>query len=128
MYFLALSHAPPEFDMKIAIITPVTIDPPRSPPSAWAPSPNPTDYRSKHCHEAGEDNISRSAAAVEMSTQRSYSGRPVPSMMPGISLNCLRTSSIIFSAALLTAWMEKALKRNGKKASYEESDHYLWGP
>ena len=37
----------------------------------------------------------------------------VPSMIPGISLNCLRTSSIIEYAALDTDSIVKAEKRNG---------------
>ncbi len=57
--------------------------------------------------------ISLSEARVEMSTHRSYSGRPVPSMIPGISLNCLRTSSIIWEAALPTAWIVMALNTKG---------------
>ena len=42
MYFLALSQAPPAFDMKIAIITPQTNAPASIPPSAAAPSKYPT--------------------------------------------------------------------------------------
>ena len=49
--------------------------------------------------------ISLMDAWVEMATHLSYSGLAVPSMMPGISRNCLLTSSTIFMAALPTAAM-----------------------
>ena len=42
MYFFALSQAPPAFDMKIAISTPVTRAPARSPPRAVGPNTSPT--------------------------------------------------------------------------------------
>ena len=52
-------------------------------------------------------------ASVDMATHLSYSGVPVPSMIPGIVLNCLLTSSTIAIAALPTAWMARDEKING---------------
>ena len=43
------------------------------------------------------------ADLVKISTQVPYSGFPLPSIMPGISLNCLLTSSTTDPAALPTA-------------------------
>ena len=50
---------------------------------------------------------------VLMSTALPYSGLPVPSMMPGISLNCRLTSSTISAAAFPTALIACDEKKNG---------------
>ena len=57
--------------------------------------------------------ISLIADFVKISTHLPYSGLPVPSMIPGISLNCLLTSSTTELAALPTAVILKALNKNG---------------
>ena len=49
--------------------------------------------------------ISFKDAFVEIATHLSYSGFPVPSIIPGISLNCLTTSFTISMAALPTAFI-----------------------
>ena len=48
-----------------------------------------------------------------MSTHLPYSGVPVPSKMPGISLNWRRTSCTISMAALPTEFMARAEKTTG---------------
>ena len=55
--------------------------------------------------------ISLIAALVSMSTATPYSGLAVPSMMPGISLNCRRTSTTTAPAARPTASIAIAPKR-----------------
>ena len=55
--------------------------------------------------------ISWIAALVSRSTARPYSGLPVPSMMPGISRNCRRTSTTTAPAARPTAVMPIAPNR-----------------
>ena len=67
MYFLALSHAPPALDMKIAIITPVTSAPARSPPSAEGPRRIPTTSGASTAMTPGTS-ISFNAAVVEIAT------------------------------------------------------------
>ena len=57
--------------------------------------------------------ICLSEALVDISTHLSYSGLPVPSIIPGISLNCLLTSSTISIAALPTELIAKAEKTTG---------------
>ena len=52
-------------------------------------------------------------AFVEISTHLSYSGFPVPSIIPGISLNCLLTSYTISMAAFPTAFIAKAENTTG---------------
>ena len=52
--------------------------------------------------------ISLIAAFVEMSTHLPYSGVAVPSIIPGISLNCRLTSFTISMAALPTDSIAKA--------------------
>ena len=42
IYFFALSHAPPEFDIIIAIANPVTVDPASNPATPFGPKINPT--------------------------------------------------------------------------------------
>jgi hypothetical protein len=88
------------------------MEPPNKPPRACAPRIYPTRTGEITARRPG-NTISRRDAAVEMSTHRSYCGSAVPSMRPGISRNWRRTSSIIFSAARPTAWMERALKKKG---------------
>ena len=56
------------------------------------------------------------APRVAMSTHLAVSGLEVPAMMPGSSRNCLRTSSIISPAALLTARMAREAKKNTSTA------------
>ena len=58
--------------------------------------------------------ISLNAAVVEISTQRAESGLAVPSMIPGISRNCRRTSSTIPCAARPTAVIVSAATKNGR--------------
>ena len=52
-------------------------------------------------------------ASVEIATHLSYSGFPVPSIIPGIVLNCLRTSSTILMAASPTARIAKEENKSG---------------
>src|SRR6056300_1081507 len=57
--------------------------------------------------------ISFKDACVEIATHLSYSGFPVPSIIPGISLNCLLTSCTISIAAFPTAFIAKAENTTG---------------
>ena len=57
--------------------------------------------------------ISFKEACVEISTHLSYSGFPVPSIIPAMSLNCLRTSCTISIAAFPTAFMARAENTTG---------------
>ena len=57
--------------------------------------------------------ILRREACVEMATHLSYSGLPVPSIIPGIVRNCLRTSSTIAIAASPTARIASEENING---------------
>ena len=52
-------------------------------------------------------------ASVDMATHLSYSGFPVPSIIPGIVRNCLRTSSTIAMAACPTARIANEEKIKG---------------
>ncbi len=113
MYFLALSQAPPALAMKSASITPVTVAPASIPPSVSMPKSLPTSTGAITAVSPGTI-ISRRAARVEMSTQRALSGLALPSMRPGISRNCRRTSCTMPSAARPTAVMVIAATRNGR--------------
>ena len=53
---------------------------------------------------------------MTMSTHLPYSGLPVPSMIPGISLNWRRTSKTIAWAATPTAFIRNEVKKNGRIA------------
>ena len=55
---------------------------------------------------------SRSESRVQMSTTLPYSGRPVPSMIPGISRNWRRTSNTTAPAARPTALIARPENRN----------------
>ena len=55
---------------------------------------------------------SRSESLVTMSTTLPYSGRPVPSMIPGISRNWRRTSKTTAPAARATALIARPENRN----------------
>ena len=61
-------------------------------------------------------------ASVEIATHLSYSGCPVPSKIPGISLNCLLTSSTIAIAAFPTALIANDEKINGIIAPIKSPD------
>ena len=67
IYFLALSQAPPAFDIKIAIKTPVTNEPANSPPRASAPINRPTNTGTTTANNPGII-ICFKAAIVEIST------------------------------------------------------------
>ena len=112
MYFLALSQAPPPVVIEIATNNPVIIVPINKPPRACGPSTSPTMTGTSTGSSEGI-NISRIAALVSMSTATSYSGLAVPAMMPGISLNCRRTSTTTAPAARPTASIAIAPKRYG---------------
>ena len=59
--------------------------------------------------------ISFIAALVKISTHVPYSGFHDPSIIPGISLNCLLTSTTTDPAALPTAVILIELNKNGNK-------------
>ena len=59
--------------------------------------------------------ISLMADFVNISTHLPYSGFPVPSIIPGISLNCLLTSITTDPAALPTAVILIAPNKKGNK-------------
>ena len=113
IYFLALSQAPPELAIKIAKRKPVTSAPAKKPPKASL-FQKPMTSGNAIARPPGS-NISFKAAEVAISTHSSYSGvtPSFPSLSPGISLNCLLTSSIILKAALPTALIVMAANKNG---------------
>ena len=113
IYFFALSQAPPELAINIASKNPVTRAPAKKPPKASL-FQNPIT-RGKTIANPPGSSISLNAAVVAMSTHSSYSGTTpsLPSLNPGISLNCLLTSSIILKAALPTAFIVIAANKNG---------------
>ncbi|MNV41046.1 hypothetical protein D3C71_1326710 [compost metagenome] len=110
MYFLALSHAPPPVHMLMATKRPVTMVPMSKPPSALGPSSRPTTMGTTTGSRLGIT-ISLMAAVVSMSTALPYSGLAVPSMIPGISRNCRRTSTTTAPAARPTASIAMAPNR-----------------
>ena len=94
--FLALSHAPPALFWKTAQSTPETVTPAIYPPnisainwllSPYTNLPKSTIAIGKPIVKTPGNIISRKAALVEISTHLPYSGLPVPSIIPGISLN-----------------------------------------
>jgi len=97
--FLALSQAPPALFWKIAQTTPETVTPAIYPPSISATMalalasfiytnlPIKTIPIGKPIVKIPGNIISCKAALVEISTHFAYSGFPVPSIIPGISLN-----------------------------------------
>ncbi len=72
--------------MEMATNKPVMMVPINKPPNAAGPSSKPTKIGATTGKSDGTI-ISLIAAVVSMSTALPYSGLPVPSMMPGISLN-----------------------------------------
>lgn len=70
MYFLALSQAPPEFEKEIAIYTPDTMEPARSPLTPLAPKRKPMNKGESRTRSPGA-NISLREALVEMATHLS---------------------------------------------------------
>src|SRR3546814_6446299 len=122
MYFLALSQAPPPAVMEMATKMPVTMTPSSMAPTAlnaaaWPPMAMMTKYSTMGDSTGSSEGmiISLIAALVSRSTQVPYSGLPVPSMMPGISLNWRRTSMTTAPAASPTAVMPIAPNRYGSR-------------
>ncbi len=100
--------------MNKAMRTPVTREPARRPPSAFAPRDKPTMTGATIATTPGPT-ISRRAALVEISTQVCESGLTpsLPSSSPGISLNCRRISTTMSPAAFPTEVMVIAATTNG---------------
>ncbi len=90
--------------------TPTNTAPINIPPKASGPSTIPTAIGATMANNPG-NTISFKAPLVLISTHLAESGLAFPSFRPGISLNCLRTSSIIRKAVFPTAFMAKAEKR-----------------
>ena len=119
--FFALSHAPPALFWKIAHSTPLTVTPAIYPPNisaiAWLSMPinigNTVIRIGVPIVNIPGKIISFSDAWVDIATHLSYSGFPVPFIIPGISLNCLLTSYTISIAALPTAFIANAEKTTG---------------
>ena len=65
---------------------------------------------------------SRSESLVTMSTTLPYSGRPVPSMIPGISRNWRRTSKTTAPAARPTALIARPENRNTTARTEQHAD------
>ena len=110
--FFALSHAPPALFINIPINTPLTVAPAKNPPKTSGPKEKPIINGDNKAIAPGNI-IFFKDASVEMATHLSYSGLPVPSIIPGIVRNCLRTSSTIAIAASPTARMAKEENING---------------
>mmetsp|Transcript_21521 Transcript_21521/g.53022 ORF Transcript_21521/g.53022 Transcript_21521/m.53022 type:complete len:238 (+) Transcript_21521:66-779(+) len=112
--FLALSHAPPALDIRIPIMYPDPMAATRRPTMARIPKPNPMINGDMIAMSPGMI-ISMMADRVEIATHLVCSGRtPVrPSRRPGMSRNCLRTSTIIAWAARDTANMVRAPNKKG---------------
>ena len=79
------------------------------------PRPKPTAIGAKIARMPGVAS-SRSESRVQMSTTLPYSGRPVPSMIPGISWNWRRTSNTTAPAARPTALIARPENRNTTEA------------
>ena len=94
--------------------TPQTVAPAKNPPKASAPRPgvNPMINGDTMAIAPGNIIFLRDAL-VEIATHLSYSGLPVPSIMPGIVRNWRRTSSTIAIAASPTARMAREENING---------------
>ena len=110
--FFALSQAPPALAMVSANRTQPSRAPPSIPPSAAGPSKNPTTGGAPTASTPGAI-IRFRAAVVAISIHRLESGCAVPSISPGISLNCRRISRIMSNAASPTAVIVILLTRNG---------------
>src|SRR3954467_2206070 len=108
--FLALSQAPPELARNTAISVPDPIAPARKPARVVTPRPKPTATGASTAKMPGVTS-SRRESLVTMSTTLPYSGRPVPSMMPGISRNWRRTSKTTAPAARPTALTARPAER-----------------
>ena len=92
--------------------TPDTVTPAIYEPKASAPIANPITIGDTIVIIPGSI-ISFNAALVDISTHLSYSGSALPSIIPGISLNCLRTSLTIAIAAFPTELIAKAENTTG---------------
>ncbi len=111
MYFLALSQAPPALAMNIASKTPETRTPANSPPSSSL-SRNPATTGIITAPTPGKIICFR-AAFVLISMHFLKSASALPSISPGISLNCRRTSLIISKAACPTAFNKNEENKYG---------------
>ena len=107
MYFFALSQAPPVFDAEIAIWTPLTNAPGKSPATAYGPNNIPKKIGVKITNKPGAI-ISCNEAWVEIWMHALKSGSTVPAYIPGFSLNYLLTSSTICNAAFPTDFIVNA--------------------
>jgi hypothetical protein len=111
MYFLALSHEPPALAMKTATQKPVVSVPTSSPSTPPTPEQQPDDDRQWPAQHRRQDHFPLSRLGAD----RHRAGivrRSVPSMMPGFSRNCRRTSSTMPLAARPTAFIVMAQKTN----------------
>mmetsp|Transcript_22616 Transcript_22616/g.70062 ORF Transcript_22616/g.70062 Transcript_22616/m.70062 type:complete len:248 (-) Transcript_22616:1829-2572(-) len=115
MYFLALSQAPPALDIMMAMHAPDTMVPPRTPRRHFGPTMKPMMNGTKTATAPGRI-ISSMELCVEMATHSLWSGCSLPSMMPGFSRNCLRTTMMMAPAAFCTESIVRAAKRNGSMA------------
>ena len=107
-----MSQAPPALFWKIPINTPQTVAPARKPPNTSGPNTKPMINGDKIAIAPGNI-IFLSDASVEIATHLSYSGLPVPSIIPGIVRNWRRTSSTIAIAASPTALIASEENING---------------
>ena len=90
----------------------LTSPPPRSPPNISGPNSSPT-ITGENTAIAPGNTIFFNAASVAISTHFWLSGFPVPSINPGISLNCLLISLIMLYAASPTAVIVSDATRKG---------------
>lgn len=119
MYFLALSQAHPLLAIDIASITHDTSAHANSHHKACIPNSNPTTIGAAIAITPGAI-ISFKAHAVAMSTHFLLSALALPVIKPLISLNCLLTSSIIWKAALHTAFI--VIEQNKKGSIHHKNN------
>ena len=101
--------------MNTANRKPEAVAPHSSPMTPAGPSSRPPTMGTPTAMRVGTT-ISFRLALVHRSTHRAKSASAVPWMMPGISLNCRRTSSTTLWAALPTLPMVMAAKMKARQA------------
>ena len=105
MYFLALSHAPPPVSSAARRTGRPRWCRASTPPSSLGAEHEADDERSDHRQRARKDHLALRRGGHERPRTCRTRARAVPSMIPGISRNCRRTSLTTAPAARPTASM-----------------------
>ena len=125
MNFLALSQVPPALLSTVAIRMPPIVPTIRNAAVASALQDQADHDREQHREHAWRDHLAQRGAGGDVDAAGVVRLDSVPSMMPGFSRNCRRTSSMIVAGCLTDGADGQRAEEEDQHRAEEPADEHL---